>query len=102
MTNAERFRRLYEMGCCCCLWNVENYRVTFSPTQVHHISHKGHKQTIPLCPWHHQGQPVYPYGQEQTKRFLGPSLRLHKKEFVETYGKESQLLERVNKHLGLL
>src|SRR5690349_8055903 len=99
MNIAERFNRMYEMGCCCCLWNVENLLVTFRQAQIHHISHKGNKQTIPLCPWHHQGLPASPYNEEQTKRILGPSLRLHKKEFIETYGKESVLLERVNKYL---
>jgi len=46
-----------------------------------------------LCGWHHFGTP-WPFvpGKEMSCRF-GPSMALSKRDFVETYGTERQLVE---------
>ena len=106
MTIDERFRRMYEMGCICCRDNPGQLLKGFNPAQINHLNDKGtHKlsggdrATIPLCPWHHQGYPFEGHTDDYMLEFVGPSLRKHKKAFVDLYGTERKLLAKVNKLL---
>lgn len=56
---------------------------------------RGHMDTLGLCPWHHEGHPPSGYSNpEATALAFGPSLKLHKRRFVATYGSEDALLAR--------
>ena len=73
------------------------------PAEAHHIVDNGyrrlsggHQATIPLCPWHHRGEPLADVTVRATKELLGPSLARHKREFVARFGTERELLEKVN------
>jgi hypothetical protein len=86
-----RFRRLKEMGCICC-WMHGDMNVH---PEIHHLNlggHAGQKRrgdecTIPLCRWHHQGQPP---------EMHGPSLKRSPRVFRETYGTDDELLAKVD------
>lgn len=96
MTKSDRARLdlLHRMQCVVCgAW----------PAEAHHIVDNGyrrlsggHQATIPLCPWHHRGDPLADVTVTATKELLGPSLALHKRQFVARFGTERQLLARVN------
>ena len=68
----------------------------------HHLVDKGTRElsggdlaTIPLCLWHPRGQsPIS--GVAAATELYGPSLKHNKKLFVERYGSERELLEKVN------
>lgn len=94
-----RFLRLQDVGCICCL--KEGF--TGVPVDVHHLVDKGyrkhsggHDATLPLCPWHHRGEPPSGLTVSEALFVAGPSLALNKKLFVQTYGTERELLEEVN------
>jgi len=94
-----RFEALREMGCICC-WNYLGVKVA---AEIHHIvdrgyrSHSGgHDATIPLCPWHHRRVMHSGVTESEMIGVLGPSLAASKRQFIETFGTERQLLETVN------
>ena len=94
-----RFMRLQDIGCLCCL--KEGYPGV--PVDVHHIVDKGYREhsgghaaTLPLCPWHHRGVPPGGLSIDEALFRVGPSLALHKKRFVETFGTERHLLEETD------
>jgi hypothetical protein len=75
-------------------------------TEGHHLVDKGtrkhsggHMATIPLDGWHHRGELLYPLSAREMKQLYGPSLALHKRDFVATYGKERDLLAIIDKRL---
>lgn len=97
-----RFQRLAEMGCIVC-----KTKGWFVPAQVHHIVDKGyrrlsggHESTLPLCPWHHQGQCIDALTQAHMVEHFGPSLALNKRAFVQKFGTERELLVMVNEELS--
>lgn len=95
-----RFQLLQEIGCICCrACNIER-----EPADIHHIidggRRMGHQYTLPLCPYHHRGQPKEGLTQKQMDKFLGPSLALNKRKFDEVFGGELTLLEYVDKMLA--
>jgi len=72
-------------------------------TEGHHIVDKGYRKhsggddsRLPLCAWHHRGLCVDGKTSSEMLYDYGPSLALHKKQFVATYGTERELLARVN------
>lgn len=93
-----RFSRLHDLGCICCRkkgWFDQGI-------QVHHIVGKGPRddmKTLPLCPHHHQGTPLFGWGKRETTSLLGPSLRDSKRKFIEVFGDELELLKEVNEML---
>ncbi len=94
----DRLERLHAMPCMCC---VREHKSQTSPTEAHHLVDKGyrkhsggHQSTIPLCEWHHRGLCEGP--PDKMLFTHGPSLALHKRLFIETYGTERELLEKVN------
>lgn len=106
MTNDERrFMRLQDLGCICCL--KEGYKDV--PVDVHHLVDKGyrkhsggHRSTLPLCPWHHRGVPPSGFSEDTAVFYAGPSLALHKKRFIQTYGTERELLAEVDARIAEL
>ena len=83
----ERLKTIGEMPCYACFQDgVE------TQSEVHHIRKNtglsirpDHKFTIPLCPKLH--------------RFGKVSVHLGKKAFVERYGTEQEILEKVNREI---
>jgi hypothetical protein len=72
--------------------------------EIHHIlsggRRIGHDDTIPLCPWHHQGVPAdMVMGKKNTERWLGPSMKESKIRFNRRFGTEAELLMEINKWL---
>lgn len=90
-----RFRRLKEMGCIAC-WKEG---IPDVPPEIHHLNlggragqkRRGDEFTVPLCQWHHQGK-----RDDLDRQPPGPSLKLHSREFRERYGKDDELLAKVN------
>lgn len=97
-----RFGWLYEIGCICCRKDGLGHE----PAQIHHIlsggTRMGHDYTIPLCPWHHKGEPKGGYQAGDMALLKGPSLALHKRQFVRDYGTELELLDECNRRVELL
>lgn len=93
-----RLKRIHGMRCICC---VKERIEQPSRTEAHHLVDKGyrkhsggHQATIPLCGWHHRG--VCKGSPDKMLFSHGPSLELHKRQFIETYGTERELLEAAN------
>ena len=94
----DRLKRIRAMQCICCV--IEDVAQPFR-TEAHHLTDKGyrkhsggHQSTLPLCKWHHRG--ICEGSPDKMLFTHGPSLELHKRKFIETYGTERQLLERIN------
>ena len=93
-----RWGRFESVGCVACRLDGFLNRCI----QVHHLNiggkagqkRRGHDFTIPLCPWHHQGQ--------DTGICLGPSLALESRKFRERYGSDDDLLAMTNSLLETL
>ena len=91
----ERFSELQRIGCITC--RIRGFRYA----DIHHITkggrRMGHEYTIPLCSWCHRGVPDGNLSIPEMDRLIGPSLARNKRRFVEVYGTELELLERVEK-----
>lgn len=89
-----RFDALQRIGCIAC-----RILGVFSQADVHHVlsggRRTGHKDTIPLCPWHHRGVVGH---MELPPRHLdiGPSLANGSKPFHARFGTQKELLAKVN------
>lgn len=76
-------------GCAAC--RLRGNRRQPGPTEIHHRTVgdlHGNKQlgqdaTVALCAWHYQGTPLYLTARAVMRETFGPSLALHKREFVE-------------------
>jgi hypothetical protein len=73
------------------------------PVEAHHIvdggyrKHSGgHQSTIPLCVWHHRGDPPPEHSAKAMLAMHGPSLARSKRHFVQMFGTERELLASVN------
>jgi Recombination enhancement, RecA-dependent nuclease len=95
-----RFRRLKEMGCIAC-WMEGNMN---SQPEIHHLNLGGHagqkrrgdEYTIPLCPWHHQGRRIGNATTLGMAQLLGPSMAITPRLFRVKYGRDDELLAKVN------
>ena len=83
----ERLKTISEMPCYACFQDGRE-----TNAEVHHIRSQtglglrpSHFATIPLCPSHHRTGKV--------------SVHLGKKAFVERYGSEKEILEKVNREI---
>ena len=83
----ERLQTIANMPCYACFQEGKEV-----PSEVHHIrKHTGmglrpsHFDTIPLCSGHHRTNKIY--------------VHLGKKAFVERYGTEQEILEKVNREI---
>lgn len=100
----KRLDAIHRMPCCACVKNLD-FRIIY-PTEAHHLVDKGYREhsgghmaTIPLCRWHHRGEPLENYGVREMTALCGPSMALDKRAFTEKYGTQRQLLDETN---GLL
>jgi Recombination enhancement, RecA-dependent nuclease len=89
-----RLDGLQQIGCIACRLDG---RMNVA-SDIHHLvegnKRLGDEFTIPLCPWHHRGVKQVFEG-----FWVGPSLAESKRDFVQHYGSERQLLEHVNELL---
>lgn len=96
-----RFRRLKEMGCIVCFADGS----PGTAAEIHHLNlggkagqkRRGDEYTIPLCRWHHQGQAMNGFSLAWHHEHLGPSLKLHSREFRKKYGDDDSILATVNR-----
>jgi len=93
----ERFNELQRIGCIACHVGGRGFRYA----EIHHITQAGrrlgHDYTIPLDPWCHRGVPDGNLSIQEMESLIGPSLARNKRRFVEVYGTELELLERVER-----
>jgi len=75
-------------------------------TEAHHLVDKGtrehsggHMATIPMCGWHHRGEPVEYMKRSEMHLIYGPSFALRKREFIACYGTERELLALTDERL---
>lgn len=96
MTNDEKrhLSRVAELGCIACYLQG----TPGTPAEVHHPRSgtgagrkASHFDAIPLCPPHHRG----------TDHPRTPSIHLAKREFINRFGTEAELLELVRRRLGI-
>jgi hypothetical protein len=99
----DRLDAIHAMPCCACVQQMMPQPLR---TEAHHIVDKGyrkhsggHMATLPLCGWHHRGEPAQGLYVSDMRLSYGPSLALHKREFVSMYGSERELLEQTNEEL---
>lgn len=101
MTKADQKRLdiIHRLPCLACVQQGCN----IGPTEAHHIVDKGyrkhsggHQATIPLCEWHHRGEPRLGYMASYMTTMFGPSLARNKRAFISKYGTERALLARTN------
>lgn len=110
----DRLDALHDMPCIACEIEADIARqrgeiVQAQPsrTEAHHIVDKGtreysggHMATLPLCGWHHRGEPVYPLGKREMFKLHGPSFPDRKKSFRANYGSERDLLAIIDQRLA--
>ncbi len=81
-----------------------------SPTEAHHQNlgglagqkRLGDDHQVPLCAWHHRGEPPRNTNKSEATYYFGPSLALDSKQFRFCYGQDYQLLELTNERLKRL
>lgn len=87
-----RFKMIYEVGCLPS--SIKGWPGT--QCEVHHLlsgqKRRGHRYTIGLSPWHHQGKVGAFKTIDAATRGLGPSMALNSRAFHEYFGTDDQLL----------
>jgi len=80
-----------------------------NPTEVHHLVDMGNRElsggdaaTIPLCGWHHRGEPLMNEVCKNMRAYYGPSMAKESKKFAELYGTQRELLASINEAIGAL
>ena len=104
--DAKRYVALRELGCIAC--RLESVSIaTLLPVEIHHLVDKGYRKhsggrqaTIPLCHWHHRGEPIMDHSTEWMREQFGPSMFWESKAFAERYGNQRELLAKVNEMLS--
>ena len=90
-TDLERFDAFRRIGCVAC----RKEGLGIQAADVHHLlsggRRRGHRFTIPLCPWHHRGATMQCSRADMTEDF-GPSLAHGSKAFRARYGTDDELL----------
>ena len=102
----KRYDALRAMGCIAC--RQESVSIaTLLPVEIHHLVDKGYRKhsggnqsTIPLCSWHHRGEPIMDHSVTWMRDQFGPSMFLEAKTFAEWYGAQRELLAKVNDTIG--
>lgn len=98
-----RFRRLKEMGCMACF----EQGLPGVPGEIHHLNlggkagqkRRGDEFTVPLCAWHHRGEPLRFETKTTMAMHYGPSLACSSKRFREEFGSDDELLAKVNERI---
>lgn len=75
------------------------------PTEVHHLlsgnKRRGHMHSIPLGSYHHRAVPWEGFTLRQMAETFGPSLAKGSKPFRAKFGGDDELLEEVNRMIGI-
>ena len=94
-SDKERFLSLTLIGCIACRFHGK-----YRSAEIHHLlsgnKRRGHEYTIPLCRFHHQGDPDFGWTANEMAQRIGPSLARESKAFHIAFGSDDELLERVN------
>lgn len=103
-TKAERRRMdiiTREIGCIPCrLWHGR-----FVQAECNHLLNGnggyrlGHGDTVPECTWHHRGECLIGIDARAMRRTFGPSRKLHKRKFRESFGSDQLLLQITNEYV---
>lgn len=110
-----RLDAIHAMPCICCELENEWAAQRGDPpvaqqqrTEAHHLvdmgnreASGGHMSTIPLCIYHHRGDPPYNSSAKEMRRHYGPSLARNKGDFTATYGSQRVLLEIIDARLSV-
>jgi hypothetical protein len=95
----KRYEALREMGCIAC--SINGYSAGIA--EMHHLVDKGYRKhsggnqaTIPLCAWHHRGEPWMDFPVSYMRERFGPSMALESKTFSVEFGTQRELLAKVN------
>ena len=100
----ERSRLVKMLPCIACeIEGIEQRQVT----EAHHLNldgkagqkRMGDEYQIPLCTWHHRGEPPEGVTAGEMAYSHGPSMARDSKLFKFTYGKFSQLWELTNEKI---
>lgn len=90
--DVRRFQLMQEVGCVACAQKG----IYGNPGDIHHLLNGNrrisHQHTICLCPWHHRGISDNGLTTKELESKLGPSLARSKREFIETFGDDEDLL----------
>jgi Recombination enhancement, RecA-dependent nuclease len=99
-SDAARMDKIKRLPCLAC---VQEGCSQPNPTEVHHIVDNGyrrlsggHSATIPLCSWHHRGEVLLGLTAAYMRGYYGPSMARESKAFARVYGKQRELLARVD------
>jgi hypothetical protein len=96
-----RFTDFQRIGCIAC-----RKRGIASQADVHHLlsggKRRGHRFTIPLCPWHHRGYTADGFDSVDMLAKYGHSLALTPRKFRDEFGSDETLLRNVDMLLGLM
>jgi hypothetical protein len=98
---------IHDLPCVACEMDHSGF-ATLMRTEAHHLVDRGnraasggHQATIPLCGWHHRGEPPrMDMSAAQAETIYGPSLARSKRDFVKRYGTERELLAKVDRRLA--
>ncbi len=98
-TKAESARIAKIIVCGCLACRAERVE-QLQRTEAHHLlsggRRRGHGFTVPLCGWHHRGEPPPHWTTLTARAAFGPSLRLESRAFHARYGSDDDLLAEVN------
>lgn len=97
----ERWSYFPVIGCVACR-QMGRHALPQAHHQLSGNKRIGHAATIPLCPYHHVGQPPDGMSARQALAVLGPSLALASKQFREAFGSDLQLLHETNRRIEAL
>ena len=99
-TKAElaRYAKLKALYCICC---YDEPLTVPAVLEIHHMTNGGRRIgnefTLPLCSYHHRGVlPIDCKNSSTAELTYGPSFAKSKRKFIERYGTEAQLLQKVN------
>lgn len=100
----ERFRKLKAMRCAACFAPNNQFLPTnMGVVEIHHqlsgSTRLGHMYTVPLCTWHHRGEPSNGLSATTMSAVHGPSLARSSRLFRQHFGTDAQMLARVNARL---
>jgi hypothetical protein len=96
-----RYEKLIGFGCVACF--IARNPTEGGKIEMHHLVDKGYRKhsggnqaTLPLCAWHHRGEPLIDHTAQWMKFMYGPSMALESKSFAERYGSQRELLAKVD------
>lgn len=103
MSSIRRFVALRELGCIAC--SINGFWA--GAPEIHHLVDKGYRKhsggdeaTLPLCAWHHRGEPWIDFPVSYMRERFGPSMALEAKLFAQEFGAQRELLAKVNEMLS--